>query len=623
MSDYRAGNRWFEQAWSVPARGRHVLAMTLICICLASCRETVEKAPAVTSNAPVKKPGAANAATDNADSRSPDHAGASLFGNDLEPTPVGGTGGIEHRTRFAEVAAESGIEFTYDTGTKGQSLMVESTGGGCGWLDYDGDGRWDLYLVQGGDPTLPPSPSQPADRLYRNLGESRLLDITERCLIDERGYGQGTAIADFDGDGFDDIFVTNVGRNVLYRNRGDGTFSETETQTFGAESRWSSSAAWGDIDRDGDLDLYVARYVLYDPANPKPCTRKSGEPGTCHPKEVEPCPDECYLNEGDGTFRPVAQERGLVGPNNRALGVAIADFDNDGWPDIFVANDTTENFLFVNQRDGTFQELAQILGCAVNINGSTQANMGIAVGDYDRNGFLDLYITHFHKEWNTLYQNLGENGFHDVTAAAQLSGPTMDQLGWGTVMADFDQNGYEELFTANGHIDDLRSQGIGYQMTTQLFAFNGSTWDDCNSAAGPFFQQKILGRAVASCDFDDDGDLDIALVAQNSPAALLRNESRRGHWLKLSFVGPLCNRRGIGTRVTVRCGDKTLVQELAGGTSYCASHQPILLFGLGEETGPCDLEIHWPGGAVQKQTNVKPDQWLVARQAEIRVPLQP
>jgi len=520
---------------------------------------------------------------------------------------------VKNRTRLTELP-DSGIDFTYLNGSRGQALMVEATGGGCGWLDYDLDGQPDLYLGQGGDPAAPASSLQPNDRLFRNVGQGHFEDITPWAGIEEYNYGQGVAVADFDNDGFDDIFVTNVGQNILFHNRGDGTFVSIDYATEPVAAGWSSSAAWGDIDRDGDLDLYVCHYCIYDPMRPKPCFRTSGGPGTCHPKDVEPLPDEFYLNEGDGRFRPVATERGLFGPGNRALGVAIADFDNDDWPDIYVANDTTKNFLFINRRDGFFDERAEFLGCAVNVNGSPQASMGVAVGDYDGNGYLDLYVTHFHNEWNTLYQNLGPGGFHDVTAQSNLSVNTMEKLAFGTVMVDFDQNGFTELLVANGHIDDVTSKGIEFEMKPQLFAYNGSVWDETSTQAGEFFQRKMIGRGIATSDFDGDGDLDAVFVCQNSKTVLLQNDSERGHWLKLKFIGKSSNRHGIGTRVTVRCGPTSRMQELAGGTSYCSSHEPVLIFGLGEFKERCTLDIRWPNGIRQTMENVEVDQALVIQE---------
>lgn len=519
---------------------------------------------------------------------------------------------VTNSTFFTE-AVESGIRFSYLNGTTGRALMVESTGGGCAWLDYDRDGWPDLYLVQGGDPAAASEESRPIDRLFRNQGTGSFTDVTSAISIEEHGYGQGAAAGDYDNDGFEDLFITNVGFNVLLHNQGDGSF-EPVVLDAAAGRLWSSSAAWGDIDRDGDLDLYVARYCDYDPYNPRPCSRKNGAPGVCHPKDVEPYPDEFYLNEGNHTFRAVALERGLYGPGNRALGVAIADFNNDDWPDIFVANDTTMNFLFINQMDGRFEEQAQFLGCAVNVNGSPQANMGIAVGDYDSNQFLDLYVTHFHAEWNTLYQNLGPAGFHDVTAQMNLASPTMEQLGFGSVMVDFDQNGHQELLVANGHIDNVTDKGIEYEMQAQLFAYNGTEWDDIGADAGGFFQKKSLGRAVATADYDLDGDLDVAYIPQNSNTSLLRNDSRRGHWLKLNFMCETSNRFGIGTRVTLRCGASKWTQELAGGTSYCCSHEPVLVFGLGDLSGPCQLEIRWPSGNSSTMADVSVDQAMTIRE---------
>lgn len=513
---------------------------------------------------------------------------------------------VSNGTFFTE-AEDSGVDFSYLNGTTGRALMVESTGGGCAWLDYDRDGWPDLYLVQGGDPAAPSEESRPIDFLYRNKGAGSFINVTSAISIEERGYGQGAAAGDYDNDGFEDLFITNVGFNVLLHNQGDGSFEPVVLDAF-VGRLWSTSAAWGDIDRDGDLDLYVARYCDYDPYNPRPCSRKNGVPAICHPKDVKPYPDEFYLNEGDGTFRPVAAERGLYGPGNRGLGVAIADFDNDDWPDIFVANDTTMNFLFINRKDGHFEEQAQFLGCAVNVNGSPQANMGIAVGDYDGNHYLDLYVTHFHAEWNTLYQNLGSAGFHDVTAQMNLAAPTMEKLGFGSVMVDFDQNGLQELLVANGHIDDVTEKGIEYEMQAQLFAYNGSNWDDIGAEGGSFFQKKSLGRAVATADYDLDGDLDVAYIPQNSNTSLLRNDSRRGHWLKLNFICKTSNRFGIGTRVTLNCGASKWTQELAGGTSYCCSHEPVLVFGLGNLSGPCQLEIRWPNGQISTKADIPVDQ---------------
>lgn len=513
---------------------------------------------------------------------------------------------------FTEIARDAGIDHTYLNGASGLLLMVEPIGGGCGWIDFDRDGQWDLYLNQGGDPVAKADAERPSDQLFRNLGDAQFVAVTDRCGIDERGYSQGIAVGDLDNDGFDDIFVTNVGPDVLYRNQGDGTFVDVTEATIGRDSLWGTSAAWADLDRDGDLDLYVCNYCNFDPYHPIECRNAKGLKIMCEPNNhVDPVPDECFLNNGDGTFRPAARERGLSGEGNLALGVAIADFDNDGWPDVFVANDTTPNFLFINRRDGTFSNEAMRLGCAVSADGQAQANMGIAVGDYDRNGWLDAYVTHFEGEWNTLYKNDGAAGFQDVSGLVGLVPPKLSMLGFGTVMHDFNQDGQEDLFVANGHLGEPKQVGVTLEMLPQCFSFDGRRWHECRGEAGAYFLDKYVGRGVATADFDNDGDLDLAVVHQNRPAALLRNDSQRGRWLKLQFVGRRSNRNGVGVRATVRCGATTLLQEVAGGTSYCAAHQPVLAFGLGDSAAPVRVEVRWPSGAVQVLEDVRVDQALL------------
>jgi hypothetical protein len=512
--------------------------------------------------------------------------------------------------RFRDVHQAARLEHTYVNGERGQCLMVETIGGGAGWLDYDADGHWDLYLNQGGDPTKPPGPDQPNDRLFRNLGDGTFEDVTDRTGIVELGYSQGLAIGDYDNDGFDDVYVTNVSGNTLFHNQGDGTFRNVTTAAGVRDGRWSVSAAWADLNLDGHLDLYVTNYCVYDPQQPRDCRNPQGEPRVCHPRNVEPWPDECYINRGDGTFSPEARQRGLQGPGNRALGVAVADGNNDGYPDVFVTNDTTANFLFVNRGDGTFDEMATLLGCAVDRNGNSQANMGVAVGDFDNNGWLDLYVTHFYKESNTLYRNYGASGFQDETGLLGLHAPTLEFLAFGTVMTDFNQDGHPELLVANGHIDNFPNNPL-QAMTPQLFIYDGRRWIDRSGEAGEYFHDKHIGRAVAACDYDEDGDWDVVVAHENSPAALLQNESERGHWLKFLFRGRDSNRRGIGCRVTVQSGSTSYLQELCGGTSFAATHQPALIFGLGAESTPCRVTVRWPQGRMQTLTDVPVDRALV------------
>ena len=360
---------------------------------------------------------------------------------------------------FVDVTTPMELNFEYNNGADGRQLMVEATGGGCGWIDLDLDGWADIFFPQGGDPEYSGSDEQPQDKLFRNISGRRFVDVSEKSGVTEHLYGQGVAVGDYNNDGFDDIFVSNVGVNQLYENEGDGTFSSVSQSQGLTGELWSTSAAWGDPDKDGNLDLYVCNYCDYDPQNPLQCFDKEGKPAICHPKDVVPVPDEYYRNSGDGRFEPSARLLGLFGDGNRGLGVVIADFNNDRWPDIYVANDTTANFLFVNDDGKTFHETALLVGCAVNAQGMAQASMGVACGDYDGNGFLDLYVTHFTNEWNTLYTNLGQNGFYDTTAIADLVIPTMSRLAFGTVMSDFSHDGEKELFVANGHINPEEASG--------------------------------------------------------------------------------------------------------------------------------------------------------------------
>ena len=578
---------------------RRPLIAVLLIVVVGSCRERTEtndRVPANTPSSDVPSPVPTPSVGQGLKVASPSH--------DVAIVTIG------DRLRLEDVASRLGIQHRYDNGATGRSLMVETTGGGAGWFDFDLDGRLDLYLTQGGNPARPGSPDQPPDRLFRQQDDGTFHDVADLAGTAERGYSQGVAMADFDQDGFPDIYVTNVGPNVLYRNNGDGTFANLSDAAGVADPLWSSSAAWGDLDLDGDLDLYVCNYLEFDPVHPRLCLNKLGTPTVCHPSFLEAVPDHCFINLGDGTFREESAERGLFGDGNKALGVAIADLNNDGLPDVYVANDTTPNFLFVNRGGGHFVESAMLLGCAVSADGLPQASMGVGLGDYDRNGYLDLYLTHFVDEWNTLYRNLGTRGFHDVSGVTGLVKPTFKNLGFGTVMQDFDHDGWQDLFVSNGHIDEHRSDGGESAMAPQVMSFDGRRWHDVSATAGDFFRHKVIGRGVASGDFDDDGRLDLAVVHQDSNSAVLRNISQGGHWLKVRLTGRISNRSAIGTRVVVRAGDDSWMQELAGGTSYCSSHEPALLFGLGDVSTPVRVSIRWPNGREQELNDIAVDRVL-------------
>ncbi|MEZ6121541.1 MAG: VCBS repeat-containing protein [Planctomycetaceae bacterium] len=452
--------------------------------------------------------------------------------------------------QFEDQHETLGIQFIYDNGSDGRALMVQSTGGGGGWLDVDRDSWPDLFFVQGGNPTqTPPHPT--GDRLLRNLQGRQFLDVSDGCIPPDGGFGQGVAVGDFDGDGFDDLFVSNTAEDQLLHNCGDGTFQDVTAKSGMADKRWGASAAWYDLDSDGDLDLFVCNYCRYDPFHPIVCRHPDGTPGICHPETLDADFSECYENLGDGTFRAVSETWGFADKPGKALGVVAADFNLDGLPDVFVSNDTMANSLYLGQPDGVFVDKAIALGCGYNALGQYQANMGIACNDYDGNGYLDLYVTTFTHDSNTLFANLGPTGFRDVTRMEGLHSTTIETLGFGTVMSDFNADGAMDLFMTNGHIDDWRYKNELWKMPPELFSYNSGQWQKHSAdTAGDFMNEEHLGRAVSMADFDHDGDSDLLVVHQNEPAALLVNSSELGHWLQVALQGSGVNRRGIGARVT-------------------------------------------------------------------------
>ncbi len=500
---------------------------------------------------------------------------------------------------FVDAAASLGVNFVFDNGTSPRALMMESTGGGCGWTDYDRDGRLDLYLTQGGPLCPQPQDQLLEDALFRQLPNGQYLNTAAMAGIRDTAFGHGIAAGDYDNDGFDDLFVANAGRSHLYLNQGDGTFLDGTGRITGLRDVWSSSPAWGDIDRDGNLDLYVCNYAIYDPCHPIQCLDKEGIPSICHPRNVEPEPDEFFLNSGDGQLVECSQSLGLFGKGNKGLGVVIADLTGDLWPDIYVANDTTANFFFVNDGTGeNFTESAMILGGAFNASGEPQASMGVAFGDYDNNGLPDLLLTHFTGESNTLYRNLGPQGLQDVSALVNLREASLPMLGFGAVLSDFNSDTHMDLFVTNGHVDPRYADSEGYEMEPQLFSFDGVLWRERSSSAGDFLSRPAVGRGVALGDFDGDGDADLVVVHHNSPTALLRNESKSGRRLRVALIGRSSNRNGYNSRVSTKFGESEQTSELAGGTSYAASHEHVLTFGLGDFAGPVHMEVHWTSGTI-------------------------
>lgn len=515
---------------------------------------------------------------------------------------------------FEQVAAATGIQHSFQTGAKGELLMVESIGGGVGWIDVQRDGLLDLFCVQGGDPTVAGGEENESDQVFVQLPDGKFA-VTPGVGIKETAYGQGVTVGDFDNDGFDDIYTTNVGHNQLWHNCGDGSFTAMPSAGCCVSNRWSASAAWADVDLDGDLDLYVCNYLQYDPQSPFPC-EKDGRPALCHPRQIDAWADEYFRNEGDGTFVSLAKQLGLYGKGNKALGVVVTDLSGDEYPDIYVANDTTSNFYFVNQQDGTFKESSLALGGGMNAAGSMQASMGVAAGDYDRNGLTDLLLTHFTGESNTLYQNLGELGLHDVTGKTRLFPTGMQKLGFGTVMADFDANGEVDLAIANGHIDSNHADGDGFMQNAQVLTFTNHQWRDVSATASTYFSEEHVGRGIAMGDYDGDGDLDLAFTHQNESTELLKNTSSLGSWLKIIPLPRSSNRSGIGLSVTVSLTTGKWSGVIPGGTSFASSHEHAVFIGCGEvpELETASVKIKWPGGQQSELAGVSLNKILTVRE---------
>jgi tetratricopeptide (TPR) repeat protein len=494
---------------------------------------------------------------------------------------------------------EAGLDFQYRNGAGGSKFLLETLGGGVAAFDFDADGWPDLYFTQGRPLPVVAGGDEWPDRLFRNLGGT-FGDVTASAGLGDMQYSQGSAAADFDNDGFVDLAVANFGTNVLYHNNGDGTFRDVTLQSGISGEHWSSSLAFADLDRDGDLDLYVVTYVL-DPY--QVCHNKPDRVATCSPLNFPAEQDVLYLNRGDGSFVDVSSDAGILADDGKGLGIIVADFDDDGWPDIYIANDGTPNFLFHNRTSGRgetlrFVERGLASGAAVSGSGVSQAGMGIACADLDGDLRLDLYVTNFYQESGTLYLNQRNLLFVDATRAAQLDVPTRPNLGFGTQAIDLDLDGRCELFVANGHIDDFRFRGEPWKMKPQLFYnLGGARFADVSAGSGDYFQGEYLGRGVARLDWDRDGLPELVVVHQDQPAALLHNESpSHGNWLILSLHGVESNRDAIGARIMLTCGGVSRVHEICGGDGFLATNERRVILGLGLAPRIDILSIRWPSG---------------------------
>ena len=511
--------------------------------------------------------------------------------------------------QFVDITKPAGIGFEHVSSPE-KRYIVESMSGGVALLDYDNDGFLDIYFVNSLTVDLVKTNGKTKSALYRNNGNGTFTDVTDKAGVGDVGWGMGVAVGDYNNDGFDDIYVTCVGPNHLFKNNGNGTFSDISKTAAVSDPRWSTGASFVDYDNDGKLDLMVANYVAFDFKNlpefgkGRLCQYK-GVPVQCGPRGLPGDGDTLYHNEGNGTFTDVTKKAGVSDPNGYyGMGVICSDFDENGLVDIFVANDSTPNFFYKNNGNGTFEEVGFLSGTAVNENGSEQGSMGVTVGDYDHDGKLDLFVTNFDDDYNTLYHNDGKLSFTDVSHAAKVAAISLPYVGWGTKFFDFDNDGWVDLFVVNGHV---YPQIPTYKQRNFVHRNNhDGTFTEIGEQLGAPFNEKRAGRGVAFGDLDNDGDVDLVINNLDGPPTVLRNDGGNvNNSVLIKLVGVKSNRAGIGAMVKVVSGDLVQKDEVRSGDSYISQSDQRLHFGLEKRTKIDVIEVRWPSGIVDKLTGAK------------------
>ena len=516
---------------------------------------------------------------------------------------------------------KSGIRWTHSAAHSDKKYLPETTGAGCAFLDYDNDGWMDIYFVNSGrcdfyDPNPPLR-----NALYRNNRDGTFTDITEKAGVSAGGYGQGVAVGDYDGDGFPDIYVTQYGRNILYHNNGDGTFTDVTEKAGVAAPGWSSSAVWFDYDNDGRLDLFVGRFVDFDKGKNLPCAAGDSV-GYCIPRLYKPTASWLFHNNGDGTFTDVSKTSGIGNLLGKAWGVVATDINNDGFMDLFVSNDTVPNFLFVNRGKGRFEEIGAPAGVAYSEAGRPRSGMGVDSADFDQDGWMDLFVANIDHEMFSIYRNNHDETFDDDAGPEGIAKATRLLSGWGLKFFDYDNDGNLDLLLANGNPDDLIRmfhQDVGYLEPLVLFHAEGKTLKDVSSESGPVFQNLMSARGLALGDFDNDGAVDVLISCNDAAPVLLHNNAgRQNHWLGLKLIGKKANIDAVGARVTYQAGDLKRSRMKVGGGSYLSAHDPRMVLGLEKNTKIDWLEIKWPqpSGLVQRFTNLPIDRYITVREGE-------
>jgi hypothetical protein len=552
-----------------------------------------------------------------------------LFGQGMsahatKAQPRSAPSGRPFYAHFKDVAAAAGLVATTVYGYPDhKDYILEAVGCGCAFLDYDNDGWMDIFVLSG--TRMNAAPAGATNRLYKNNRDGTFTDVTEKAGLQDLGWASGVCVGDYNNDGFEDLFCTYFGQNKLYRNNGDGTFTDVTKQAglLSDTPRFGAGCSFLDYNRDGNLDLFVSNYVQFDLKRvPKPgqnsnCTWK-GVDVECGPRGLPHGVHSLYRNNGDGTFTDVSVQAGISTlRGSYGMTVVCADFDEDGWPDIFLACDSTPSLLFMNNHDGTFREEGVIRGVALSEDGEEQAGMGVGVGDYDLDGHLDLFKTHFSEDTNGLYHNDGKANFVDVTRVARI-GVENRYVGWGAGIVDLDNDGFPDIFMVTGSVyPELEKTTPQFPNKTPRVVFRNlgnGMFEELLDGAGPGVAAPHCSRGCAFGDFDNDGDLDVLIVNLNEPPSLLRNDLRgSNHWLKLKLVGTKSNRSAIGARVVVRYGKKSQAQEVLSQSSFYSTNDFRLHFGLGSEK-TADIAIRWPNGAHEELKEVAADQLIVVKE---------
>ncbi|MBW8002161.1 MAG: CRTAC1 family protein [Planctomycetes bacterium] len=522
---------------------------------------------------------------------------------------------------FTDVTKETGITFKHTDGSSGEFYIVEAVAAGLALFDYDNDGDIDIYFLNGSPLKGTKSKTAPKNALYRNDGNFKFTDVTEQSGLGDTGFGLGVTVGDYDNDGDVDVYLNNHGPNVLYSNNGDGTFTDvTKKAGVGDGDHVGAGTCFLDIDNDGDLDLYVARYVVFSYDKHK-AIKIRDYLAYQGPNFYALPPDGLYRNNGDGSFTDISESSGIGEYNGSGMGIICADYDNDGDTDIFVANDNMENYLFQNDGSGKFEEVGLMAGVAYNFNGKQFASMGVDCGDYDNDGLLDFYVTSYVKQSTSLYKNIDDGLFEDVTSSAGAGDGTFASMTWGTGFADFDNDGDKDIFIATGHLQtnvEKFSEHMVYNTRNEVLMNTGDgKFVNITEKAGGGLKVELSSRGAGFDDLDNDGDIDVVILNTKSGPTILRNDTNNSnHWVQIHLKGTKSNRDGVGARVKVVTKDLSQIDEVHSGRGYQGHHGSRLYFGLGEHKKIDRIEIRWLGGGVDVLKDVKADQLITITEGE-------